>query len=656
MLKQHPAVSAAAAKVWRLPAGPLLVAYAELGPSTEAWPDGGSSQLRRWCSERLPPAAVPHQVLLLPHLPRSAAGKVQRSELPPLPEAAAQPGHDARTEAGEAQPAKRRRKVAGSPDTVAGSRLLAAPGPHGEAAVSRAFAAALGHTDFEATTNLFALGANSLMAARIAEAVASGNLEAVYLHPTVRSLAAFLASASQPPSAAAGESGGGCLVPAAQQLPTQQQQQRGQQLDALPARPLDASGKGLDRGMVSSRSDGAEGILRFGWRSKMAQCVDAAPILQPDPSPVVASADPLRQQQQQHEQPRQLHVFACSHGGDVCCFSGSSGQQLWRTQLPDHCDAGMVCCRSAVPGDTQQDTHVAVSTNGGTLHFLCASSGVVAGSVDAGGGGGIRAPPACDPWLGLVWQPTHGRQLVVAFPPGQVAATLALPAAASAAVSFDAKRGLAFVCCLDGSLLAVAGGAGGTAADDGCLQLQLHLQVAWKWAGGVPLFVPAVVRDGSVVAAAVDGGVTALSCCDGSCLWRAVLHDAIFTAPLLLPATALRPQTMLVGTQGGQLRLLDASSGQQLAMINLGSKITGVQHLPAQTPGPQMQQRVVVCTASGAVALLDVAAPSSCNKTGVSAYLDAVQLLGDVFAAPAVHGSGVIAVGCRDDHLYVLLT
>lgn len=90
--------------------------------------------------------------------------------------------------------------------------------------------------------------------------------------------------------------------------------------------------------------------LRCGWRVKLKECVDAAPVV------LIAShcgqdqhqqeQELCQQQQHQHQgqqKPghRQHWVFACSHGGDVVCVEGHLGGLVWEGQLPGRADAGL---------------------------------------------------------------------------------------------------------------------------------------------------------------------------------------------------------------------------------------------------------------------------------------------------------------------------
>ena len=264
-LGQHPRVAAAATKLWHLPAGPVLAAYVQLAAqqaddgsapgSPRRQPAISTSELKQWCQEQLPAASVPQHVLVLPRLPRSAAGKVQQSQLPHPLEAGTGAAAAAAAAAGPAQsgsagssdvpPSKRPRSSTAAPGTAASvlPPPAAAAKPISELAVSHAFAAALGHSDFEATTNLFSIGGNSLMAAHIAGEVAGGDVEAVFSHPTVRSLAAFLSSGPavvEAGGAAAAAAAGGSRS-SSQGAEQQQQQQDVLEATLLGARRLDVS-------------------------------------------------------------------------------------------------------------------------------------------------------------------------------------------------------------------------------------------------------------------------------------------------------------------------------------------------------------------------------------------------------------------------------
>lgn len=672
-LRQHPAVADAATRLWQVPAqselaaaGPVLAAYAELA-AEQSRPS--PSKLQQWCRQQLPSAAVPQHVFVLPQLPRSVAGKVERSRLPsPLAATAAAAG----TEPIAAAAATETEAAAPEPPGRPGKRRRAAAS---EAEVACAFAAALGHRQFEATSNLFAVGGNSLTAAQIAGELAGGDVAAVFQHPTVRSLAAYLSSST---ASVAG--------PSAQGAPSQQLQPAAPgSLVAARALAVDGSSGGSGGGA------GASGPLRLAWRAKMLQCVDAAPVFE-QPRPAVPSGG--HQAYATAAGTAHGRLFACSHGGDVACHAAASGACLWQTVLSDQADAGLALCRPVLAGSARgelEQLYIAVPTNSGSLHFLDATTGGITGTVECGGG--CRAPPSVDSWCGLVWQPTHGRQLVVAAAPGGVVWRLPLPAAASAAVTFDAEQQAALVCCLDGSLLAIDASADRLAAAaesrsvDSSTDSGPQLQVAWQHQCGAPLFAPAApLAGGSVAAAAVDGSVTCLRSRDGSQLWRTSVKAAVFAPMLALPPSGPQQQgqRLLISTQTGALVALSADSGQQLAAAQLGAKVTGLQLLAlptapagaasaappraAEDAARQRRQRrhlVLATLAPGTVVLLD---PAALLEGSGSHVLDAVQLPGDTFAAatalPLEGGSGggsgvgggaaLVAVGCRDDHLYCL--
>ena len=280
----------------------------------------------------------------------------------------------------------------------------------------------------------------------------------------------------------------------------------------------------------------------------------------------------------------------------------------------------------------------------------------------------------------------------------------------SAEVAFDQGRRLAFVACLDGSLLAFkvevqpqafgaqAGAHHSIDRDGGSSGIvRLQLAKAWLHRCPAPLFCPPapVPAAGVVTAAAVDGTIEGLAASSGQLLWRMAAGSAIY-APLLV----LQPQGggggggrkgplpwwLVVGTQGGRLLVLDPVQGGQLAACSLGQQVTGLGAIPAAAACQQevtvevggtmvksscSSSRVAVTTGAGSVALIDLQpGGQSVSKlhdilaAPVPSLVAAVQLPGEVFAPPViVCGGGGLGglppwprclVGCRDDHVYCL--
>ena len=116
-----------------LPAGMRLVAYVVPALLQSATPETrgqhGSADLQQallgWCKERLPAAAVPTCLMLVPSLPLTSSGKVAKQELPPPPFASPQPATQPSTGAV-------RGTAAGLPATAPGDAEL----PSGLTAVS----------------------------------------------------------------------------------------------------------------------------------------------------------------------------------------------------------------------------------------------------------------------------------------------------------------------------------------------------------------------------------------------------------------------------------------------------------------------------------------------------------------------------------------
>eukprot|EP00887_Chlorella_sp_A99_P006889 scaffold2.g6889.t1 len=714
ILAQHPEVRAAATRAWQLAAGTLLVAYVELcgaaARSGAAGSDALPAQLEAWCRQQLPPAAVPSIVMVLPQLPRSPAGKLDRGALPKPRSAAApqlwqqdrdaeQPGQQ------DVSPAQSQQLADGAaPGVRKRARLAAAASPQlqptadapperlqrvSEVAVGRVFASALGHTAFEPTQSLFELGGMSMTATVIADSLRLAP-EEVFQHPTVRSLAAHLNTAAAPGD--------------------QQRQQRGAGAEAAPAPGTLATALLLPLplpGAEAAKQPAAPGqaALSLAWRARLLACIDASPLPASVFTPEAAGADAQRCRL----------VFACSHGGDVRCMDAASGRLCWRADLPGRADAGMALCSSGsrmgederaggagglARAAPQQRQALAVATNDGGLHLLDPCTGEMLGTLDAGGD--IRAAPVLDPWLGLLWVPTHAAALLAVSPPpvhdysaspsgGAVATAAAveltrtrlpatmvvaradLPAAASAEVAFDCKRRLAFAACLDGSLVAFDVQLPVTSGNSAGLSLQL----LWQHRCAAPLFAPAapLTTAGVVAAAAVDGSIVGLDCSSGQPRWEHAAGGAVYAPMLLAPLPAAAGehtsaqgacQALLAGTHGGVLLALDPCTGAQLAAWSAGEQITGLAAV--------RQHVVAVTTANGAVALLRLSSSAAHAAEEPTVQLvAAVRLPCEVFAPPAVlpaagggEGSSesgeegdspaqpALLVGSRDDCLYCL--
>jgi non-ribosomal peptide synthetase component F/outer membrane protein assembly factor BamB len=476
-----PGVAAAAARAWPLPGGgALLAVYVEAAAAAGDDAALSEERVRAWCAARLAPPAVPGAVVRLAALPRGPAGKLDRGALPPLPAAAA---------AAAAPPPPKRRRVA-----------AAAAEPPGEAAVAAAFARALGHAGFEATTPLLAAGGTSLAAAALADEL---GLEpgAVYRHSSVRALAAHLKECA---------SGGGAAAAAVDAAA----------FEEPPARPVGAP-----------PPPGRARALRLAWRAPAAACVDAPPL---------AAAGAA--------------AFACSHAGEVLRLDAATGGRRWAVRLTVGADAGM-CLFPAPPRSTTTDLTdgvLAVADNAGALHLLDSATGAAA-AAPLRPGGALRAPPARDPWAGRLWAAGHGGRLLVAEPcSGAVLQELDLGAPASAGVVFDAAACRAYLGLLDGSLVALAVGAAGDAAP--------AAREAWRAVVGAPLLAPpAPLPGGGVAAAAADGSIAAFGA-DGAPLWRARLKGGVFAAPLLAAGGA----ALVAVTDAGALAALDPASGRVL--------------------------------------------------------------------------------------------
>jgi amino acid adenylation domain-containing protein len=186
-LERHPEVAAAAVVPWApaaapgAPEAPLgLAAYAVPAPRQ---PDAGElsgEALRRWLAERLPPPLVPAAVTVIPALPLTPAGKIDRRRLP-------------------------------APDRQAAAAFVP-PGSATERALAAVWAEMLGLERVGADDNLFELGGHSLLLPRIQARIRERlgrevPLLELFAHPTVRTLAVKLDRDGREGATQAGQAG-----------------------------------------------------------------------------------------------------------------------------------------------------------------------------------------------------------------------------------------------------------------------------------------------------------------------------------------------------------------------------------------------------------------------------------------------------------------
>ncbi|MEJ3747312.1 amino acid adenylation domain-containing protein [Actinomycetes bacterium KLBMP 9797] len=177
VLATHPAVGAVAAAAHRTGTDVRLVGYVTPAPGAAAGPD--PAEVRRHLAGQLPDYLVPAAVLVLPRLPLTSTGKVDRAALP-APAAAGPPAGGVR-----------------------------AGGTPGEELLRRLFASVLGVPDVGLGDDFFELGGHSLLAVRLAGRVQAAfgrpiGMADLFAAPTVAALAARLDASGDPCTSAGG--------------------------------------------------------------------------------------------------------------------------------------------------------------------------------------------------------------------------------------------------------------------------------------------------------------------------------------------------------------------------------------------------------------------------------------------------------------------
>jgi len=119
---------------------------------------------------------------------------------------------------------------------------------------------------------------------------------------------------------------------------------------------------------------------------------------------------------------------------------------MWTTQLPDRVEASPVV---VADGDA-----VAVGCYDGFLYVLAAGDGGIVWRYHLGDA--VKCTAAADPWDSLVWCGSHGRRCAALDVRGRRAVLdMELSSSVSASVAFDASRRHAYVCLLDGTVMAL---------------------------------------------------------------------------------------------------------------------------------------------------------------------------------------------------------
>jgi amino acid adenylation domain-containing protein len=164
-LVDHPAVQEAVVVVRSRGERQQLAAYVTAAGASEPDPDA----LRGHLQDRLPRYMLPATVTVLPVMPLTHNGKLDRRALP---------------DAARPLPADRPRVVPATP---------------GEEAVAAVFRDVLGVDEVDATANFFELGGTSFDAVRAIRRIEGATVALITAHPTVRALAAALETADGAP-------------------------------------------------------------------------------------------------------------------------------------------------------------------------------------------------------------------------------------------------------------------------------------------------------------------------------------------------------------------------------------------------------------------------------------------------------------------------
>ncbi|GMH32558.1 hypothetical protein BSKO_00392 [Bryopsis sp. KO-2023] len=348
------------------------------------------------------------------------------------------------------------------------------------------------------------------------------------------------------------------------------------------------------------------------WSSKLSQCVDASPAL-------------VLFLETRTAYSREGLAIGCCHGGAVGCFDLFDGSDVWSTQLDGRADAGL-----AVTGDL---LFVVVASVDRVLFLRLVDGGSIF-SVNAGGV--VNSAPVVDPWQGLVWCTSHGKQIIAATPEN-VSVRFTTESPISASVCFDESRKRVYAGCLDGKVIALEVSSART---------NTGVTVAWTFDCDGPIFGSADVDpiSGLVVVATVKGSVYALSS-QGRSVWSLKAE-----APVFAPAVLLHDH-VFVTSQTGALLLIKLHTGDIVCRIEAHTVPISRPpvFLASKAAGSGIECVILLCSTGG---LLTALALGGQDSVSVS-ILASSRLEYEVFSGLlALRGFAVF--GSRGDRLHCI--
>jgi len=358
---------------------------------------------------------------------------------------------------------------------------------------------------------------------------------------------------------------------------------------------------------------GRPGLLCV-WRVDTQKCIDASPLIVerflPEAGVAAANSEAL--------------AYIGSHSGEFLCVDIRTGSMRWTCQLPDRLESSAAISASG--------KLVFVGCYDGSLYAVNAESGTIAWSSKTGGE--VKAAP-CVPAPSLSSAPSREGVAVAAE-------SVWVGSFDKCIYALDANSGaLLLRHTTEGAFYSSATSSAGLVL---CANLKGQVfafeaeafKLVWSVEVGHAIFASLRVDEaaGIVLVGAVDGLLRALSLGDGSQLWACDSGGPIFATPCVHRLNS-----------GGSVYYAGSQAGHVLCVSANGLPLwrargPGGGHSAPSTFG----ELLIVGSADGALLVLSATS---------GAELATIQLPGAVHSSPVVYSSrSLVLVGCRDNSLY----
>jgi outer membrane protein assembly factor BamB len=200
---------------------------------------------------------------------------------------------------------------------------------------------------------------------------------------------------------------------------------------------------------------------------------------------------------------------------------------------------------------------VFVGTQDGTIFGIALTTGTTMWSTALGG---QVMSPACGNGV-LYLSTSAGTVAALSESTGAVIWSVGLASSTRAAPSLDAVAGLVVIGESDGDVVALNAPSG---------------SIAWTFAAGGAVVAAAAISGGTVFVGSTDDQVYALQESDGNKIWNYTTGGSVNDAGSVSPEINSKGFLLAIGSNDGNLYILNAGTGSLQTSVSFGSEIVGV--------------------------------------------------------------------------------